>query len=129
MPLVYIGGDTSYLIIDLTLVIRGVGVGAAMMPAMAAAFAVLRPSEIHDASPQLNVIQRVGGSIGTELLGLPPLRGDAQRLSQAFGHLVADLARHAERGSTVQMSGTVEDGRVAVLVATAHGGVDVSSIQ
>ena len=58
-------------------------------------------------------------AIGPELLELPPLRGDAQRLSQAFGHLVADLARHAERGSTVQLSGTVEEGRVAVLVATA----------
>ena len=41
-----------------------------MMPSMAAAFAVLRPDEIHDASPQLNVIQRVGGSVGTALLAV-----------------------------------------------------------
>ena len=41
-----------------------------MMPSMAAAFAVLRPDEIHDASPQLNVIQRVGGSVGTAILAV-----------------------------------------------------------
>ena len=35
------------------------------MPAMAAAFASLKRSELADATPQLNVLQRVGGSIGT----------------------------------------------------------------
>ncbi len=70
-----------------------------MMPAMAAAFAVLRPDEIHDASPQLNVIQRVGGSMGTAILavilsrnildasapsgGKPPTRA---ALARAFGN-------------------------------------------
>jgi hypothetical protein len=41
-----------------------------MMPSMAAAFAVLKPDEIHDASPQLSVIQRVGGSVGTAILAV-----------------------------------------------------------
>jgi MFS family permease len=70
LPLVLIGAHTSYVLISFTLVARGVGVGSSMMPSMAAAFAVLRPDEIHDASPQLNVIQRVGGSVGTALLAV-----------------------------------------------------------
>ena len=70
LPLVFIGAHTSYVLISFTLVARGVGVGSSMMPSMAAAFAVLRPDEIHDASPQLNVIQRVGGSVGTALLAV-----------------------------------------------------------
>jgi hypothetical protein len=50
--------------------VRGVGVGFAFMPAMSAAFAALKPSELPDATPQLNVIQRVGGSIGTAVLAV-----------------------------------------------------------
>jgi hypothetical protein len=37
---------------------------------MSAAFAALRPSELADATPQLNVLQRVGGSIGTAVLAV-----------------------------------------------------------
>ena len=70
LPLAFIGAHTPYVWIDATLVVRGIGVGSSMMPSMAAAFAVLRPNEIHDASPQLNVIQRVGGSVGTAILAV-----------------------------------------------------------
>jgi hypothetical protein len=50
--------------------VRGLGVGLAFLPAMSAAFAALRPSELADATPQLNVLQRVGGSIGTAVLAV-----------------------------------------------------------
>jgi hypothetical protein len=40
------------------------------MPAMAAAFASLERSELSSATPQLNVLQRVGGSIGTAVLAV-----------------------------------------------------------
>jgi hypothetical protein len=40
------------------------------MPAMTAAFASLDRSELSDATPQLNVLQRVGGSIGTAVLAV-----------------------------------------------------------
>ncbi len=49
---------------------RGVGIGFAFMPAMSAAFAALDRSELSDATPQLNVLQRVGGSIGTAVLAV-----------------------------------------------------------
>jgi hypothetical protein len=35
---------------------------------MTAAYRTLRPSQINDAAPQLNIIMRVGGSIGTAIL-------------------------------------------------------------
>jgi hypothetical protein len=41
-----------------------------MMPAMTAAFASLDRSELSDATPQLNVLQRIGGSIGTAVLAV-----------------------------------------------------------
>lgn len=69
-PLAFVTGHTSEALISLTLVVRGLGMGACMMPAMAAAFAVLTPDQVHDASPQLNVLQRVGGSLGTAILAV-----------------------------------------------------------
>jgi hypothetical protein len=50
--------------------IRGIGIGLAFMPAMTAAFASLQRSELSHATPQLNVLQRVGGSIGTAVLAV-----------------------------------------------------------
>ena len=70
IPLVFIGGHTPYIVTSLILIGRGFGVGCSMMPTMAAAFAVLRPAQIHDASPQLNVIQRVGASVGTAIFAV-----------------------------------------------------------
>ena len=52
------------------MVVRGMGIGFAFMPAMTAAFASLQPPELPDATPQLNVLQRVGGSIGTAVLAV-----------------------------------------------------------
>jgi hypothetical protein len=47
---------------------RGLGLGLSMMPAMTAAFSRLQPSDIAHATPQLTVLQRVGGAIGAALL-------------------------------------------------------------
>ena len=65
--------------------VRGMGIGFAFMPAMAAAFASLERSELSDATPQLNVLQRVGGSIGTAVLAVVlqrALAGDAHARAQ-----------------------------------------------
>ena len=50
--------------------VRGIGIGFGFMPTMAAAFASLERSELSSATPQLNVLQRVGGSIGTAVLAV-----------------------------------------------------------
>jgi EmrB/QacA subfamily drug resistance transporter len=70
VPFVLIGGGTSYWLIGAAMVVRGLGIGLSMMPAMTAAFAVLRPDQINHATPQLNVLQRVGGSVGTAILSV-----------------------------------------------------------
>ena len=50
--------------------VRGVGIGFSFMPAMTAAFASLRPEQLSDATPQMNVLQRIGGAIGTAVLAV-----------------------------------------------------------
>src|SRR4051794_3032437 len=68
IPFVLIQADTSYVVISAAMAFRGLGIGLSMMPAMTAAYATLRPDQINDATPQLTVLQRVGGSIGTAIL-------------------------------------------------------------
>ena len=71
------------------LLLRGVGIGFSFMPAMTAAFASLRPEQLSDATPQLNVLQRVGGAIGTAVLAVVLQRASGRRAlaRQAGGRL------------------------------------------
>ena len=63
-----IGSTTPLWHIELTLVVAGLGMGSTMMPAMSAALSTLQRHEIARATSGLNVVQRVGGSIGTAVL-------------------------------------------------------------
>jgi EmrB/QacA subfamily drug resistance transporter len=78
IPLAFVGAHTSILLISLVLLVRGVGIGFSFMPAMTAAFSALRPDQLSDATPQLNVLQRIGGAIGTAVLAVV--------LQRAAGH-------------------------------------------
>jgi EmrB/QacA subfamily drug resistance transporter len=70
IPFAFVGLHTSIVSLSVAMLFRGAGIGFAFMPAMAAAFAALERSELADATPQLNVLQRVGGSIGTAVLAV-----------------------------------------------------------
>jgi EmrB/QacA subfamily drug resistance transporter len=77
LPLAFVAANTSILSISLILLVRGVGIGFAFVPAMSAAFASLRPDQLSDATPQLNVLQRIGGAIGTAVLAVVLQRASA----------------------------------------------------
>jgi len=77
IPLALIGAHTSMVLISLVLVVRGLSIGFSFMPAMAAAFAAMRPDQLSDATPQLNVVMRLGGTIGTALLAVVLQRAGA----------------------------------------------------
>ncbi len=70
VPFLFVNATTSFTIIGVAMVVRGAGVGLAFMPAMTAAFSALSHDQVNDASPQLNVIQRVGGSLGTAVIAV-----------------------------------------------------------
>ena len=105
LPLAAVGSETPNALLAGILVVRGIGLGGAMMPAMAAAYATLRPADVPRATSALNALQRIGGSIGTALLAvvlqhqatgagglqlhqMPPDVRDrfAGPLADAFGH-------------------------------------------
>jgi MFS family permease len=70
IPFAFLKSDTSYTLLALLLVLRGLGIGSSMMPSMAAAYASLERAAVPRATSALNVMQRVGGSIGTALLAV-----------------------------------------------------------
>ena len=70
IPFGQIGAHTSTTWLSIALLVRGAGIGFAFMPAFTAAYASLDRSELADATPQLNVLQRLGGSIGTALVAV-----------------------------------------------------------
>jgi EmrB/QacA subfamily drug resistance transporter len=70
VPFALIGAHTSIASLSVAMLVRGAGIGFAFIPAMSAAFAALNRSELPDATPQLNVLQRVGGSIGTAVFAV-----------------------------------------------------------
>lgn len=70
VPLAFLTAHTSYVFLCAVTVFRGVGVGLITMPAMTAAFRALSPTKINDAAPQLNLLQRLGGSVGTAIFAV-----------------------------------------------------------
>ncbi len=58
---------------------------------------------------------------------LPRLRGDSQRIAQAVGHLVSDIQRHAERGSTIRIAAGVAGSSLGISVATVADADEASA--
>jgi EmrB/QacA subfamily drug resistance transporter len=85
IPLAFVGSNTSIAFISVILLLRGAGIGFSFMPAMTAAFAALRPEQLSDATPQLNVVQRVGGAIGTAVLAVVLQRATGHALTKPVG--------------------------------------------
>ncbi|MCW2950172.1 MAG: drug resistance transporter, EmrB/QacA subfamily [Thermoleophilia bacterium] len=81
--LTQLGADTSYVTISIALFIMGVGMGFTMMPIMSAALQTLHNDEVPRASTALNIIQQVGGAIGTAILSVILANSLADRLTPA----------------------------------------------
>ncbi|HEY4929154.1 MAG TPA: MDR family MFS transporter [Acidimicrobiales bacterium] len=65
-----LGAHTSFALLAVSLFIRGIGFGFVMMPAIAAAYQTLAAPQVPRASTAINIVQRVGGSIGTALVAV-----------------------------------------------------------
>ena len=65
-----VGGHTSTLLLSVSLVVRGAGLGAVTIPVMAAAYLGLQPDEVPHASIATRITQQVGGSFGTAVMAM-----------------------------------------------------------
>jgi MFS family permease len=91
VPFVLIGAATPFAVIGAAMLVRGIGIGLSMMPAMTAAFSVLSREQVNDASPQLTVLQRVGGSLGTAIIAVV-LQGHLNHAAHTKTALAASFA-------------------------------------
>jgi hypothetical protein len=62
--------DTSVVLLAASLFVRGIGMGFVMMPAMSSAYIHLSRAEVPRATTIVNILQRVGGSLGTALFAV-----------------------------------------------------------
>ncbi len=65
-----LGAHTNFAFLAVSLFVRGIGFGFVMMPAISAAYQTLAPLQVPRASTAINIVQRVGGSIGTALVAV-----------------------------------------------------------
>jgi EmrB/QacA subfamily drug resistance transporter len=86
----------SEILLSVSLVIRGAGLGAVTIPVMAAAYRGLRPEQVPHASSAIRITQQVGGSFGAAVLAMileaqiaalhaAGLAGRATAFGNAFG--------------------------------------------
>jgi EmrB/QacA subfamily drug resistance transporter len=77
--------DSSYWLLGGSLFVRGMGLGATMMPTMSAALTTLTRAAVPRASSTLNIIMQLGGSFGSALLAVILSREITDRLPAAPG--------------------------------------------
>mgnify|MGYP006099145605 CR=1 FL=1 len=65
-----VGPDTSYVFLCGSLFVMGLGMGGTMMPIMTSALRTLRNHEVARGSTMVNIVQQIGGSIGTAVLSV-----------------------------------------------------------
>jgi len=70
LPFAFLGTHTSDPLLVAALVVRGIGLGSTIQPAIAGALAVLSSAEVPRATAALNAIQRTGGALGAALLAV-----------------------------------------------------------
>jgi EmrB/QacA subfamily drug resistance transporter len=101
--------DTSIVLLAASLFVRGLGMGFVMMPAMSSAYIHLSRAEVPRATTMVNIVQRVGGSIGTALFAVVLER-----------QIVAGLPAAAGGGENA-IGGSVVGTPVAGIISGAFG--------
>jgi EmrB/QacA subfamily drug resistance transporter len=113
IPLTLLAGSTPLVLIEGVLFLRGIALGCSMMPSMSAAYASMERAAIPRATSALNVIQRVGGSIGTAVLAV------------VLSHQIGTHVPGAAAGGGLEAAGSIPDAARAQLadpLAQAFGG-------
>jgi hypothetical protein len=65
-----VSATTPYALLGGSLFVRGIGLGATMMPTMAAAYASLSREAVPKATTAINIVRQVGGSLGTAVIAV-----------------------------------------------------------
>jgi MFS family permease len=83
--LTQLDAETSYVALEAALVLYGVGMGATMMPAMTAAYRTLARPQVARATALLQIVQRLGSSLGVALVAVALQRAGDDGATAAAG--------------------------------------------
>ena len=85
IPFLFVGANTSYVLLMAGQAVQGLGMGFAMMPTMTAAMQSVPPAAIARTSTAMNIIRQGGASIGTAILSVILATYLAHNLTGALG--------------------------------------------
>jgi EmrB/QacA subfamily drug resistance transporter len=91
----FVSLQTSFVLLAISLTLRGAGLGATGAPALSTAYKQLPPDEIPNGTAAINIVQRLGAPLGTATMAmaLQWFAGDNRAPdSTAFGHAFAICA-------------------------------------
>lgn len=115
LPFTMVGATSSYGWLTASLFVRGLGIGATMMPVFAAAYRRLSRERVPQAATTLSALVQVGGSFGTAVLVLALTR----RIADNFA--ARGLATHGTGTGTLSSVPRAELAHVAPLLAGGFG--------
>ena len=85
VPFLFLGTGTPYAWLSVVMVFRGLGIGLCLVPAMTATYRAIPAAKIADATVQLDVLNRLGGSAGTAVFTMVLQHSLAADGAAAFG--------------------------------------------
>ena len=103
LPFAFVADDVPGWLLVCGLFLRGAGMGATLMPAMAAAYQVLPEAAVARAASALEIVQRAGATLGIALLavilqhGLTPRARLPRDAEHARGRLAGRPRRSPSR--------------------------------
>jgi len=101
-----VGPRTPYLYLSGALLVIGIGIGATIVPSMAAAFQALSHAETPRATSALNAVQRIAGAIGTALFAIIAQHAITASLGRHGGATgIAALSQHAGGPTAAALAG------------------------
>ncbi|MGX6447707.1 DHA2 family efflux MFS transporter permease subunit, partial [Patulibacter sp. S7RM1-6] len=87
-----VGAETSEVLLGASLVVRGMGLGAALVPVLGAAYHGLGREDVPRATTAVRIFQQIGGSLGTAVLAVVlqhAIAADPADVAGAFGDAFA----------------------------------------
>ncbi len=99
---VFLGAETSYLLLCGALFVQGLGMGMTMMPIMSAALATLNNAQVPDGSTLMNVVQQSSSSIGSAVISVVLASGLAGSMQAG----IAITSNTAPQNLPPEMQGT-----------------------
>lgn len=118
LPFAFSGADTSSFTLGIVLFVRGMGLGAVLIPLMTTAYVGLEHREIPDASIVTRVGQQLGGSVGVAALAVVLTTGLTSALSPADAEAAFDATFWWATGATAV--GAI----LSLLLPARAGGMD-----